>query len=64
MQYSLLLPSENMFLAWQSNSSQVQKIIKLLVCLQPDDPTGQALKDIEPFLILFIWIRYSEPGRS
>ena len=54
MQYSLLLPSETMFVAWKSNPSQAPKGIEILVCLQPGNPTGQALKDIEPFLILFI----------
>ena len=54
-----MLPRQNMFVASKSNPSQAPKVIELLVCLQPDDPTGQVPKDIEPFLILFIWIQYS-----
>ena len=53
-----MLPRESMFVAWQSNKSQTPKVIELVVFLQPDDPTGQT-QDIEPFFILFIWIRYS-----
>ena len=54
-----MLSSENMFVAWQSNRSQAPKVIELLVCLQPDDSTGQVPKDIEPILILFIQMGYS-----
>ena len=54
-----MIPSKSMFVAWQSNKSQTPKVIELVVFLQPDDPTGQTPKDIEPFFILFIWIRYS-----
>ena len=46
------------------NPCQAPKVIELLVCWQPDDPTGQAQKDIAPFLILFIWTRYSYPSRA
>ena len=59
-----MLPSKIMFVAWQTNPSQAPKVFELLVCLQPDDSTGQVPKDIEPFLILFIWTRYSDPEWS
>ena len=54
-----MLPTENMFVAWQSEKNQASKVIELVVFLQPDDPTGQTPKDMEPLFILFIWIRYS-----
>ena len=45
-----------------TSPSQGPKFIELLVCLQPGDPTGQATKDIEPFLFLFICTQ--DPGWS
>ena len=50
IQYSLMLPSENMFIAWQSNPTQAPNCIKPLVCLKPDDSTSQPQRILKPSL--------------
>ena len=50
IQYSLMLPSENMFIAWQSNPTQAPNCIELLVCLKSDDSTSQPQRILNPSL--------------